>query len=181
MIFFPSWQKAILCRAIIMLQRFSVVPVPHTEPGLRPVCRKTAQCRQMCPVGVRLFLVAGFKINTTIQTVLCQPCSLCSTFICNIQPHTEYSTKVWLHHLLKGKKWRKSTKPTSQWDACSRVVLSFGFSVLGKEATFLSCEVQSQLQFLREKFVFYSQKRRFYWHVSWHIPSQEKETCIMGS
>ena len=39
-----------------------------TEPGLHPVCRKTARCRQMWPIRVRLFLIAGFKINTAIKS-----------------------------------------------------------------------------------------------------------------
>lgn len=40
------------------------------EPWLHPVCPKTAQCRQMCPIWVKLFLITGFKINIAIKTVL---------------------------------------------------------------------------------------------------------------
>lgn len=86
--FFPSGRK--LSFAVqLWCYKDSVQYQCHIpEPGLHPACRKTAQCRQMCPVRERLFLRIRFKINTAIKTFLCQSSLLCNIFISNIQPNT---------------------------------------------------------------------------------------------
>lgn len=125
------------------------------------------------------FLKARFKINIAIKT-LCQLSLLCNTFKSNIQPNTT-TKKPTIQRLHERKKLLKSKKSMSQPDFCHRKPVFLVSLFWEEELLFSSCEVQSQLQFLREICSPPSQKMILLASLLAHSQPGGKKNRVMGS